>query len=121
MDLLCVIQPLLRRVMDGTKRGLVAVIFTSRRNGQDPQAYDEASNAMAREAARQPGYRGMESVRDADGDGITISYWADEAAARAWRDHAGHAAIREAGRAIWYDRYEIVVAEVTRGYRWERG
>jgi hypothetical protein len=31
-----------------------------------------------------------------------------------------HAAIREQGRARWYDWYELVVAEVTRGYDWKR-
>jgi len=30
------------------------------------------------------------------------------------------AAIRERGRAEWYDWYELVVAEVTRAYDWKR-
>ena len=106
--------------MDGTKRGMTAVIFTSRRNDHDAEGYDAAAEAMAQAAARQSGYSGMESVRGADGDGITISYWADEAAARAWRDHAEHTTVRQRGRVVWYDRYEIVVAEVTRDYRWTR-
>ena len=49
-------------------------------------------------AAAQPGYRGVDSARGADGLGITVSYWADDAAAIAWRDHPEHAAIRERGR-----------------------
>ena len=61
--------------------GEVAVIFTSIRSGADTAGYDAAATAMDALAARQPGYRGIESVRGGDGHGITISYWANEAAA----------------------------------------
>lgn len=104
--------------MAETKRGLTAVIFISRRNGRDEAGYAAAAAAMAEEAARQPGFAGIDSVREADGQGITISYWRDEAAALAWRAHAGHSAIRERGRSDWYDAYEVIVAEVSRNYRW---
>lgn len=106
--------------MNKTKRGTCAVIFISRRNAADPQGYEKASEDMAAEAARQPGYVGIDSVRDASGEGITVSYWADEAAAMAWRAHAGHSLIRAQGRTDWYDRYEVVVADVSRGYSWAR-
>jgi len=98
--------------------GEVAVIFASTRNGTDTVGYDAAAHAMDELAAAQPGYRGVESVRAADGEGITISYWADEAAALAWRDHPEHAAIRAAGRARWYDSYRVTVCTVLRDYAW---
>ena len=101
-------------------KGAVAVIFLNRRNANDAAGYGAAAEAMEREAAAQPGYRGIDSVRGADGTGITVSWWADEAAAQAWRDHAGHSAVRELGRRDWYDAYEVIVAEVTRSYAWER-
>lgn len=100
--------------------GHVAVIFTSRRTGDDDAGYAAAAEAMERLAADQPGYAGIVSTRGADGFGITISYWADDGSAVAWRDHPDHARIREQGRARWYDSYEIVVARVERGYRWQR-
>lgn len=106
--------------MEQRQVGEVAVIFASRRNGADPAGYDAAAVAMDALAALQPGYRGVESVRDADGAGITISYWADEAAAIAWRDHPDHAAIRDAGRARWYDSYRVTVCTVSRRYDWAR-
>ncbi len=102
------------------QEGEVAVIFASRRNTADPAGYAAAAEAMAALAACQPGYRGMESVRDAQGAGITISYWADEAAARAWRDQPDHAAIRERGRTRWYDSYSVTVCTVARRYGWQR-
>lgn len=72
-------------------------------------------------ATQQPGYRGTVSARAPAGFGITVSYWADDAAARAWRDHPDHpdhAAIRDLGRARWYDRYTLEVASVKRNYAW---
>jgi heme-degrading monooxygenase HmoA len=99
------------------KTGAVAVIFASRRNGRDEAGYAAASEAMDTLARAQPGFIGMTSVRDAAGHGVTISYWADEASAVAWRDHPDHAGIRARGRRDWYDDYEVVVAQVTRRYR----
>ncbi len=98
----------------------VAVIFSAQRRIGDDDAYATAATEMERLAATQPGYLGIESARGADGFGITVSYWADDGAARAWRDHPVHAAIREKGRARWYEQYRITVARVTRGYGWAR-
>lgn len=100
--------------------GSVAVIFMSKRNAADPEGYGAAATDMKREAERQPGYVGFWSARGDDGVGITVSYWADDAAALAWKANAAHAAIREQGRARWYDWYELVVAQVTRGYGWTK-
>ncbi len=111
-----------QRGMDVEQRrvGEVAVIFTSTRNDVDHASYDVAAIAMDALAAQQPGYRGVESARGPDGVGLTISYWADEAAAIAWRDHPDHAAIRNIGRARWYDSYRVTVCAVTRSYDWVR-
>ena len=101
--------------------GTVAVIFTSQRTGRDDAGYAHAAAAMDVLAARQPGYCAMESARDAEGYGITVSYWTDEAAAIAWRDDLDHRATRDRGRATWYSRYTVVVAAVTRSYEWSSG
>ncbi|WP_380784698.1 antibiotic biosynthesis monooxygenase [Sphingomonas sp. R86521] len=104
--------------MNDDRNGQTAVIFVSRRTDADDEGYAAAAAAMDRLAAAQPGYRGIDSARGDDGVGVTVSYWADDAAAVAWRQHAEHTAIRERGRALWYDRYSVSVATVTRGYRW---
>ncbi len=98
----------------------MAVLFVSKRTTDDDAGYAAAADAMAALVAVQPGYCGVESQRGPDGVGITISYWADEASALAWRDHPDHAAIRAQGRARWYDWYEVVVTRVERSYRWCR-
>jgi len=56
------------------------VIFTNRRTGEDEEGYARMSDAMAALAPSQPGYLGIEIVRDAEGVGITLSYWASEQA-----------------------------------------
>lgn len=97
-----------------------AVVFSSRRRaaaGDD--GYGAAAQRMVDLAATYDGFLGIESARDADGFGITVSYWASETAIRAWRDDAEHALTREAGRAGWYDHYELRVARVERAYGWD--
>ncbi|MFY2763267.1 antibiotic biosynthesis monooxygenase family protein [Arenimonas sp. MALMAid1274] len=93
-----------------------AVIFTSQRNADDGSAYGTTADRMVELAAQQPGYLGVESVRGADGLGITVSYWESEAAILAWRRHAEHTLARERGRTEWYEHYELRVARVERAY-----
>lgn len=104
--------------MQGDRTGQTAVIFLNRRTDADEASYADAAVRMERLAAVQPGFRGLDSVRGADGAGITVSWWADEASALAWRAQADHAAVRDAGRARWYAGYEVAVAGVGRSYRW---
>lgn len=98
----------------------VAVIFISQRTLADEAGYAEAADAMVSLAQLQPGYLSIDSARGEDRVGITVSYWADEAAAKAWRDHPEHKTIRDAGRDRWYSRYDLHVASVTRSYDWAK-
>jgi heme-degrading monooxygenase HmoA len=90
-----------------------AVIFTSRRTGGD-RGYGTASDRMLELVAQQPGFLGVDTARDADGLGITVSYWRDEESIRAWRRVAEHERVQRAGRATWYEDYSIHVARVER-------
>ena len=93
-----------------------AVIFTNQHSGIDTEGYEQAAVRMSELAARQPGYRGIESVRGTDGVGITVSYWNSDSDARAWKQHAEHTAIRQIGRERWYRWYRLRVATVEREY-----
>lgn len=93
-----------------------AVIFSSQRTADDEAGYAEAADRMVRLASQQPGFLGAESVRGADGFGITVSYWDSEEAIAAWRAHAEHAATRAEGRRRWYAHFELRVARVERAY-----
>ena len=106
--------------MTEPRTGQTAVIFVSERLPDDPEGYAAAAEAMATLAAEQPGYRSADAVRDAEGVGITVSYWADETSAVAWRQHPQHTAIRDQGRGRWYRWYQLHVATIDRSYGWAR-
>ncbi|WP_158888573.1 antibiotic biosynthesis monooxygenase family protein [Amycolatopsis anabasis] len=97
-----------------------AVIFTSRRTGDDGTGYGAAADRMLELAAGQPGYLGVDSVREPSGLGITVSYWRDEESIAAWRRHAEHTATRERGRERWYETFQVRVAKVDRAYGFSR-
>ncbi len=98
-----------------------AVVFSSQRNAGDAGDYDAVSRRMAELAMQQPGYLGVESARDPEGFGITVSYWDSEDAIRAWRQQIEHVAARERGRRDWYEGFEVRVARVERAYGWSDG
>ena len=75
---------------------------------------------MAELARQQPGYLGVESVRGADGFGITVSYWQSEEAIRNWKFQAEHQVAQETGIKNWYEHYELRVAKVERAYGKQR-
>jgi len=92
-----------------------AVIFTSTRTEGD-NGYAAAAQRMAELVLEQPGFLGEESVRGADGVGITVSYWQSEAAILAWRDHPEHRLIQARGRSEWYSAFHTRVCRVEREY-----
>jgi heme-degrading monooxygenase HmoA len=93
----------------------VAVIFTSRMNA-DNGGYADMAAEMVALAKDQPGFLGVESVRNNEGVGITVSYWRDEESVRAWKAVDRHRTAQAAGRAKWYEHYEVRIAKVTRAY-----
>src|SRR5262249_51552273 len=92
-----------------------AVIFSTRRTAGD-HGYSETADRMEALAREQPGYLGIESTRDAEGFGITVSYWRDENAIERWRTHAEHAIAQARGRGEWYAGFELRVARVERAW-----
>ena len=91
-----------------------AVIFTSVRTEDDAEGYAVASARMEELAAEQPGFLGIESARQELG--ITVSYWASEADARAWKKVTEHLAAQQTGRERWYRGYRVRIATVEREY-----
>jgi heme-degrading monooxygenase HmoA len=92
-----------------------AVIFTSQRTDGD-QGYGDMADRMVELAASQPGYLGVESVRGADGMGITVSYWASTRAIADWKANAEHRIAQETGKRDWYANYQVRIAKVERAY-----
>ena len=95
-----------------------AVIFTSQRNSVE-LGYAAMADRMVELAAQQTGYLGVESVRGADGLGITVSYWRSLQDIAAWRRQGEHVRARDQGRADWYSHYALRIARVERAYGWD--
>ncbi len=75
------------------------------------------SEKMERLAATQPGYLGIESARDRDSRfGVSVSYWATESDARAWKQLAEHLEAQRLGITRWYEGYQVRIATVSRSY-----
>jgi heme-degrading monooxygenase HmoA len=92
-----------------------SVIFSARRTPGE-NGYERAANRMMELAATQPGYLGVESARDSEGFGITVSYWSSLEAISAWKANAEHQMAQQAGQQRWYARYELRIAKVERAY-----
>lgn len=92
-----------------------AVIFTSKRTEGD-RGYAAMAERMVELGSCQDGFLGIESARGADGVGITVSYWRDEAAIAAWKRDIEHQQAQRAGQAAWYEDYHVRVAKVERAY-----
>jgi heme-degrading monooxygenase HmoA len=90
-----------------------AVIFSSHRTAK-LDGYAETAARMLELAAEQPGFLGVESVRE--DLGITISYWSDLESIKKWKAHAEHRVAQEMGKERWYSRYKTRIALVERDY-----
>lgn len=96
-----------------------AVIFTNQRSRQSADGddgYADTAERMVALAKQQPGFLGVESVRGADGMGITVSYWSSKESIAGWRQHTEHTLAREQGRKRWYGQFSVRVAKVDRAY-----
>ena len=89
-----------------------AVIFTAQRKSDE--GYAEMAARMDELAKTMPGYLGIESARDENGFGITVSYWESEAAIANWKKNADHLQAQAMGRAEWYENDTVRVAKVER-------
>jgi heme-degrading monooxygenase HmoA len=97
-----------------------AVIFATQRTDND-HGYGEMADAMEKLASEQPGHIGMDTVHDADGRGITVSYWADKDALKNWKAVGEHMLAQKLGRTRWYEYYSLRVAKVERHYEGPQG
>jgi heme-degrading monooxygenase HmoA len=90
-----------------------AVIFSSHRTHGD-NGYAEMAERMVDLASKQPGFLGIESVRE--GLGITVSYWESLEAINNWKKNAEHQEAQRLGHQQWYSKFRVRVAKVEREY-----
>ena len=94
-----------------------AVIFTSTSTPGD-DGYGAMAVRMMKMAAEQPGFLGVESVRE--GVGITVSYWRNLDDIANWKRVAEHREAQRSGRDKWYAGFKVRIAKVERDYGFER-
>src|SRR5262245_12397864 len=98
-----------------------AVIFSSVRDARAGDGYGAMAERMVGLAREQPGFLGVESVRDGAGHGITVSYWDSLAAIGRWGAHVGHRVAQAGGRERWYRAFRLRIGRVESDRRHERG
>ncbi|MCY9547147.1 antibiotic biosynthesis monooxygenase family protein [Lysinibacillus xylanilyticus] len=93
-----------------------AVIFTSKRTDEDGEGYAKMAEVMDELAQKQPGFIRVESARNAEGKGITVSYWESLEAIQAWRENSKHLVAQQFGKEKWYMQYNVEICKVIKDY-----
>ena len=88
-----------------------AVIFTSKRTDGD-NGYGCIADKMVSEAEKTVGFLGVESLREENGFGMTVSYWSSLDSINEWRNHLGHIEAKIKGKETWYSEYKLRISKV---------
>lgn len=89
-----------------------AVVFTSLRTEGD-EGYAQTADEMMALVSKQTGFLGVESVRDAEGFGITVSYWESLDSIKGWKENPSHQIAQKEGKK-WYKHYAVRACKVGR-------
>lgn len=89
-----------------------AVIFTSMRTDIDV-GYGAISEEILILAKQQPGFLGVESVRNVKSEGITVSYWDSLESIQRFKAVAKHVEAQHRSKE-WYSEFGLRVCKVER-------
>lgn len=97
---------------------MIAVIFEVEPADGHEGDYLDLAAGLAPRLAGVDGFVSIERFRSlaAPGRLLSLSFWRDEAAVRAWRELDAHRAAQVAGRGGVLQAYRLRVAEVVRDY-----
>jgi len=93
-----------------------AVVFTSINADVDQSEHIAVNARMMELASRYDGYLGLESARNSEGHGITVSYWRDLESIAKWSRDPEHIVAKRKGQEIWYSHYMLRICKVEREY-----
>jgi heme-degrading monooxygenase HmoA len=97
---------------------MIAVIFEVEPAEGQRQAYLDLAAALRPQVEKIDGFITVErfqSITDPK-KMLSLSFWRDEEAVRAWRTHADHRATQGKGRDGIFKNYRLRIAEVVRDY-----
>src|SRR5258706_14031766 len=81
-----------------------AVIFTSKKK-QYADDYEQTAERMKELSATQPGFLGITSARNPDGEGVTVCYWDTLESIKNWKANNEHQYAQSMGKKEWYESY----------------
>ena len=92
-----------------------ATIFPSVRDMTNTD-YDEMAEQIEHLVKQQEGFLGIESVRSADGNGVTVCYWKTLEDLKRWKTVELHKLAQQLGKQGWYSEYAVRIVEVLESY-----
>ena len=97
---------------------MIAVIFEVEPHSGKAQEYLDIAARLRPELEKIDGFISVERFESLyhPGKYVSISYWRDADAVRAWRSHAAHQQAQAKGRQEIFADYRIRVAQVVRDY-----
>lgn len=97
---------------------MIAVIFEVWPAEGQVEAYLDIAHELRAELGRIDGFVSVERFESIyePGKYLALSFFRDEDAVRAWREHAEHRIAQAKGRGGIFANYRLRVAEVTRDY-----
>ena len=97
---------------------MIAVIFEVLPSDEGRPEYLDIAASLRPELERIDGFLSIERFQSLSEPGkiLSLSFWRDEAAVRAWRELESHRAAQAKGRGGLFADYRLRVAEVLRDY-----
>lgn len=97
---------------------MIAVIFEVWPADGRKESYLDHAARLRPELEKIPGFISVERFQSLTESGkmLSLSFWKDEAAVSAWRNHVMHRATQAAGRSGIFSNYRLRVADVMRDY-----
>lgn len=97
---------------------MIAVIFEVWPKEGHKAAYLDIAASLRPGLEAMDGFISIERFASLTEDGkiLSLSFWRDEDAVKAWRSHVGHRAAQAAGRGEHFADYRLRVVEVLRDY-----
>jgi heme-degrading monooxygenase HmoA len=97
---------------------MIAVIFEFRPKEGQAGRYLDLAAEMRKEVEAIDGFLSVERFESIyeKGKYVSLSFWRDERAVKAWREHLRHRAVQDLGRAEIFASYRLRVAAVLRDY-----
>ena len=100
---------------------MIAVIFEVRPAEGHTDAYLALAAKLREDLMKMDGFISVERFQSLTDPGklLSLSFWRDEVAVAAWRNHERHRATQAAGRGGVFAEYRLRVAAVLRDYGME--